>query len=98
SGMHAVGDVHVFKNKKDADVPDTFTFHTKAGKCYRAFAESSTGIDDLDLVIKDSDHNVAGEDSTDDPSPIVLEDGAVCFKVDDDATVSATIGSGHGDY
>jgi hypothetical protein len=98
SGMHAVGDVHTFKGKKDSDVPDTFTFHAKAGKCYRAFAESGPGIDDLDLVIKDSDRNVAGEDSTDDPNPIALEDGAVCFNVDDDAVVGSTIGSGHGDY
>jgi hypothetical protein len=98
SGMHAMGDPHVFKGKKDSDLPDTFDFHAKAGKCYRAFAESAPGIDDLDLAIKDSEHNVAGEDSTDDPNPIVLEDGAVCFNADDDAKVSSTIGSGHGDY
>jgi hypothetical protein len=97
SGMHAM-DAHLFKGKKDSDPPDTFTFPAHAGKCYRAFAESAPGIDDLDLVIKDSDRNVAGEDSTDDPNPIVLEEGAVCFNTDDTATVSSTIGSGHGDY
>jgi hypothetical protein len=53
----------------------------------------------LDLVIKDGDGIAAGEDSTDDPSPVVLEDGAVCFTVDDPkATIVVSVGMGGGNY
>ena len=41
---------------------------------------------------------VAGEDSTDAPSPVVQEDGAVCFKTADDATAVVSIGAGSGAY
>ena len=78
--------------------PQSFPFKAQAGKCYRVYAESETTITDLDMAIKDSNGDIAGEDSTDDPSPVVLEDGAVCFKEGDDATVIVSVGSGKGAY
>ena len=48
-------------------------------------------MQDLNLLVKDS-AAIAGEDSTDDPTPVVQEDGAVCFKTADDATVVVSIG------
>jgi len=78
--------------------PETFPFKAKASKCYRVFAESDSGIKDLDLAIKDSAGDIAGEDTTDDPSPIVLEDGAVCFKENDNAVVIISVGMGKGKY
>jgi hypothetical protein len=80
------------------DKPQTFPLKASAGKCYRVYAESDPGITDLDMAIKDSNGDIAGEDSTDDPSPVVLEDGAVCFKEADDATVIVSVGSGKGAY
>ena len=38
----------------------------------------------------------AGEDSTDSPGPVVDEDGAVCFDVEDYATVVARVEKGKG--
>ena len=58
----------------------------------------SDGIKDLDLVVKDSAGIVVGQDSTDDPSPVVLEDGAVCFSKDDKASVVVSVGMGKGSY
>ena len=48
-------------------------------------------------MIKDLDRRRSpGEDSTDDPSPVVLEDGAVCFTEADAATVVVSVGMGKG--
>ena len=59
---------------------------------------ADTAITDLDLLIKDSTGAVAGEDSTDDPTPVVLENGAVCFKEADNANVMVSVGLGSGTY
>ncbi|MGH7272259.1 MAG: hypothetical protein ACREJ3_17655 [Polyangiaceae bacterium] len=82
----------------DKDSPQTFPLKAKANHCYRAYAQAASGIKDLDLAIKDSTGAIAGEDSTDDPSPVVLEDGAVCFKENDAATVVVSVGMGSGEY
>ena len=50
------------------------------------------------LAIKDSTGAIAGEDSTDDTSPVILEDGAVCFKEADVASVVVSVGMGKGAY
>jgi hypothetical protein len=81
-----------------ANLPQSFAFHAEAGHCYRAYAVAAPGIQDLDLLIKDSAGAVAGEDSTDDPTPVVQEDGAVCFKAADQASVVVSIGAGAGAY
>ena len=80
------------------DAPQSFPFDAKANHCYRAYAQASEGIKDLDLVVKDSAGIVVGQDSTDDPSPVVLEDGAVCFSKDDKASVVVSVGMGKGSY
>jgi hypothetical protein len=83
----------------DQQPPQSYPLDAKANHCYRAYAQAADGIKDLDLVIKDGDGIAAGEDSTDDPSPVVLEDGAVCFTVDDPkATVVVSVGMGGGNY
>jgi hypothetical protein len=83
----------------DQQAPQSYPLDAKANHCYRAYAQAADGIKDLDLVIKDGDGIAAGEDSTDDPSPVVLEDGAVCFSVDDPkATVVVSVGMGGGNY
>jgi hypothetical protein len=82
----------------DEDKPQVFPFDAKANHCYRAYAEAAEGIKDLDVVIKDSANIVVGEDTTDDPSPVVLEDGAICFSKDDKASVVVAVGMGKGAY
>jgi type IV secretory pathway VirB10-like protein len=82
----------------DQDAPQTFPFDAKAGRCYRAYAQASDGIKDLDLVVKDSAGVIVGQDTTDDSSPVVMEDGAVCFSKDDKAAVVVSVGMGKGSY
>jgi hypothetical protein len=82
----------------DQDPPQSFPFKAEAGHCYRVYAQASEGIRDLDLAIKDGAGAIAGEDSTDDASPVVVEDGAVCFKEADSATVVVSVGMGKGTY
>jgi hypothetical protein len=82
----------------DQDAPQSFPLDAKGGHCYRVYAQASDGIKDLDVVIKDSAQIVAGQDSTDDPSPVVLEDGAVCFSKDDKASIVVAVGMGKGNY
>ncbi|MGH7294183.1 MAG: hypothetical protein ACRELB_04590 [Polyangiaceae bacterium] len=82
----------------DQDAPQSFPFDARAGRCYRAYAQASEGIKDLDLVVKDSAGIIVGQDSTDDSSPVVMEDGAVCFSKDDRASVVVSVGMGKGAY
>jgi len=84
--------------QSDQDTPQTFPFKAEAKHCYRVYAQAADGIKDLDLAIKDSAGAVAGDDSTDDPSPVVLEDGAVCFTESDAASVVVSVGMGKGAY
>jgi hypothetical protein len=87
------------KGKQGAeDAPQTFPFDAKANHCYRAYAQATDSIQDLDVVIKDSAGIVVGQDSTDDPSPVVMEDGAVCFSKDDKPTAVVSVGMGKGSY
>jgi hypothetical protein len=82
----------------DQDQPQSFPFDAKANHCYRAYAQAADGIKDLDLVIKDSAGVAVGQDATDDRSPVVLEDGAVCFTKDDQASIVVSVGMGSGVY
>ncbi len=84
--------------QSDQDPPQTFPFQAEANHCYRVYAQATEGIKDLDLAIKDGAGAMAGEDATDDPSPVLLEDGAICFKEADSATVVVSVGMGNGAY
>lgn len=95
--MKAVGEV-MKGTQKSTDVPQTFKMHADANKCYRVYAESTEGITDLDIILKDSEHQIAGEDSTEDSDPVLLEDGAICFSETDEATIVVSVGGGEGSY
>lgn len=84
--------------QSDQDPPQTFPFNAEAKHCYRVYAQATDGIKDLDLAIKDSAGAIAGDDATDDPSPVVLEDGAVCYTESDASTVIVSVGMGKGAY
>ncbi len=76
----------------------SFPIDAKANHCYRVYAQSTDDVLDLDVVVKDSAGEVVGQDSTDDPSPVVDEDGAVCFTRDDKASAVVTIDKGKGKW
>jgi hypothetical protein len=95
--MHALGNPLPF-TQAAANAPQSVPLKAQAGHCYRVYGAATSGIKDLDLLVKDSAGAVAGEDSTDDPTPVVLEDGVVCFKSNDDATIVASVGDGSGAF
>jgi hypothetical protein len=82
----------------DKNPPQLIKLKAQAGKCYRVYAIADTGIKDLDLLVKDSAGEVGAEDSTDDPSPVLVEDGAFCFKEADNAVIVVSVGEGKGAY
>jgi hypothetical protein len=83
-------------SQADSALPQSFPLDAKAGHCYRVYAQAADGIQDLDVFIKDSASVIVGQDSTDDPSPVVLEDGAVCFSKADKANIVVSVGMGKG--
>jgi hypothetical protein len=95
--MKLVGKTLTGKQSSE-DPPQSFPLKAEAKHCYRVYGQAAEGIKDLDVAIKDSAGAIAGEDSTDDPSPVVLEDGAVCFTESDSATVVVSVGMGKGAY
>jgi hypothetical protein len=84
--------------QSDSGSPQSYPLKALAKHCYRVYAAGGDGIKNLNVAIKDSAGNVAGEDSTDSATAIVLDDGAVCFKEADAATVVVSVGSGSGAY
>jgi hypothetical protein len=85
-------------SQADTDVPQSFPLEAKEGHCYRVYAQASEGIQDLDVVVKDSAGVIVAQDATDDPSPVVLDDGAVCFRKADKASIVVSVGMGKGSY
>jgi hypothetical protein len=78
--------------------PVTLPLSVQAGTCYRVYGMSQSTMQDFDVAIIDSTGALVGEDTTDDVSPVIAEDGKVCFKVSDSATVRASAGAGSGKF
>ena len=90
-----------------ATVQDSFTnldkahpipLHAEAGHCYRVYGLSEDALKDLDIAIIDSAGKFCGEDGSDSPDAVVLEDGEICFTATDDVSVNVAAGSGNGKY
>ncbi len=92
TGMHAV------EPPVAASAPQSFPLRVEAGHCYRVYGVASGTVKDLDVRIKDSRGEVAGQDETNNATPVLSEDGAVCFDTSEQATVEVAIGAGAGAY
>jgi hypothetical protein len=82
--------------QQDQSAPQDLAFRAEKGKCYRVYAQAESTIEDLDLALVDSEKNIAGEDTTDDSSPVVGEDSVICFSEADSALVRISVGRGGG--
>jgi hypothetical protein len=78
--------------------PVTLPMSVQAGKCYRVYGMSQSTMQDFDVALIDSTGALVSEDTTDDVSPVISEDGKVCFKVSDSATLRASAGAGSGKF
>jgi hypothetical protein len=81
-----------------SDKPQTFKWKAQAGHCYRAYGAGVPAIKNLDILLDDSLGVVLAQDGNDDGAPVVLDSGAVCFKVDDDAALIVSVGDGAGAF
>jgi hypothetical protein len=97
SRMHRVGAPFVGEQSATGK-PQTFHWMARGGHCYRAFGAAAASIKNLDLLMVDSNGIALGQDSGDDGAPVVLDAGAVCFKVDDDASIIVSVGDGEGAF
>lgn len=92
TGMHPLGP------PVRANGSTSFPLQVEAGHCYRVYGVGSGTVRDLDVRIQDSSGGVAGQDETDNATPVLSEDGAVCFDASDQAKVQVAIGAGSGSY
>lgn len=103
SGMKQLGQTHLGEGGgATAGTPGgmikTIPFKAQANKCYRFFGIAEATVTDFDIAIIDSASKSAGEDLTDSNDAIVLEDGNICFKVDDDVSINVAVGNGSGKW
>jgi len=70
----------------------------ESGRCYRVFATAASTVKNLIVVVTDSTGAIAWEARTEEPRLVAPEDGTLCFKANDDAQVTVSVGSGDGAY
>jgi hypothetical protein len=94
--MKKLGDTHTGELNDKA--PVKLPLGVLAGKCYRMYGVSQSTMQDFDIAVIDSVGALVSEDTTDDVSPVIAEDGKVCFKTADTVTMRASAGAGGGKF
>src|SRR5579862_989546 len=77
--MKKVGDT-LKGTLSEKSAPVTFPLSAEAGKCYRIYGMSQSTMQDFDILVMDSSKGLVAQDTTDDVSPVLDEDGKFCFK------------------
>jgi hypothetical protein len=95
--MHQIGPT-VTGTRQNLDPPQTIPLHAEANHCYRVYGLSDNSLQDLDIAVMDSTGKSTGEDGSDSPDAVVLEDGEICFTQADDVKVNIAAGSGGGKF
>ena len=95
--MHPTGQT-VQGTRQNLDAAQTIPLHAEANHCYRVYGLSDPSLQDLDIAVIDSAGKSAGEDGSDSPDAVVLEDGEICFSQADDVKVNVAAGSGGGKF
>src|SRR5579872_1831174 len=95
--LHQIGQTtqDTFKN---LDKAHPIPLHAESGHCYRVYGLSEDALQDLDIAIMDSAGKACGEDGSDSPDAVVLEDGMICFTATDDVQVNIAAGNGGGKF
>jgi hypothetical protein len=95
--MKKVGDT-LKGTLSEKTAPVTFPLSAQAGKCYRIYGMSQSTMQDFDILVMDSSKGLVAQDTTDDVSPVLDEDGKFCFKTADSCTIRASAGAGAGNF
>jgi hypothetical protein len=98
TGLKQLGATVTGAGGTNGQMVQTIPLHAKANHCYRVFGLAEATVTDFDIAVLDSAGKSAGEDGTDSRDSVVLEDGAICFKVDDEASVNAAVATGSGKW
>ncbi len=98
SKMKMLGQPTQGKGAETGTMVTPIPLNAKANHCYRVFGLAQATVTDFDVAIMDSAGKSTGEDLTDSNDAIVLEDGNICFKVDDTVAVNAAVASGAGNW
>jgi hypothetical protein len=76
----------------------TIPLKAQGGHCYRIIGLAEKTVTDFDVAVMDSAGKSVGEDLNDSNDAIVLEDGVICFKADDNVNINAAVASGAGKW
>jgi len=96
--MRPVGSAMTGTQNAVSSQPMTYKFHGQAKHCYRLYGVASSSVKSLVAVVADSDGAEIAEYHTDDVSPVIAPDEAMCFADDADAQVTVSVGIGDGAY
>jgi hypothetical protein len=75
-----------------------FELQLEQGVCYRFFAVGDSGIEDLDIGIKDSTDQQIAVDGQRGPVAVINADGPFCAKKTETAVLLAKVEKGAGRY
>lgn len=92
-----VGAAWTGTQKPDA-VAQRFPFTAEAGRCYRAYASTAAGVEDVSLFVLDSAGATAAQGHASGGRVAAPADGAICFRDADAAAVVLSIGRGNGAF
>lgn len=95
--MHQVGTTTMGEGSREKLV-QSIPLKAQANHCYRFFGLAEPAVTDFDIAVIDSAGKSAGEDVTDSNDALVLENGNVCFKVDDAVNVNVAVAGGAGKW
>lgn len=98
AGLTAVTPVRVGAPQDEQSGEERFSFHGRAGRCYRIFSVGAPGIADLDVAITDESGKLAAADASGDRFPIVPPRGALCLRADTLFTIHVGVLQGSGSY
>ena len=96
--MHASGAAMTGSQNATSSAPVVYKFHGAAKHCYRLYGAASPAVKSLVAVVADSTGAEIAEYHTDDVSPYIAPDEAMCFVDDADATITVSVGIGDGPY
>jgi hypothetical protein len=96
--MHPIGAAMTGKQNAISSGPNVYPFHAQAKRCYRLYGVAGTGVKSLVAVLTDEAGAEIGEYHTDDVSPYIAPDSAMCFSDDADVKIAVSVGIGDGPY
>jgi hypothetical protein len=94
----AIGPAMTGTQNATSSQPMTYKFHGQSKHCYRVYGVAGGNVKSLVAVVTDADGAEIAQYHTDDVTPIIAPDEALCFSDDADAQITVSVGIGDGPY